>query len=42
MVCLETSTLKNLLWYERFGFEIYNQPELGCILFFLKRKPTNL
>jgi ribosomal protein S18 acetylase RimI-like enzyme len=41
MVCLETSTLKNLPWYERFGFEIYNQLELGYTLFFLKRKPKN-
>ncbi len=41
MVCLETSTLKNLPWYERFGFEIYNQLELGYTLFFLKRKPKD-
>jgi GNAT superfamily N-acetyltransferase len=38
-VCLETSTLRNLPWYQRFGFEIYNQLELGYTLVFLKRKP---
>lgn len=36
-VFLETSTLKNLPWYERFGFEIYNSLELGYKLFFLKK-----
>jgi Acetyltransferase (GNAT) family len=39
-VYLETSTLKNLPWYKRFGFEIYNQLELGYTLFFLKREPN--
>lgn len=38
-VCLETSTLKNLPWYEKFGFEIYDELDLGYRLFFLKRKP---
>lgn len=38
-VLLETSTLKNLPWYERFGFEIYNELDLGYKLFFLKRTP---
>jgi hypothetical protein len=38
-VYLETSTLKNLPWYEQFGFEIYNKLELGYTLFFLKREP---
>src|ERR1700733_5838807 len=36
IVCLETSVLENLPWYERFGFEIYNQLELDYALFFLK------
>lgn len=39
---LETSTLANLVWYERLGFEIYNQLDLGYTLFFLKRNlPKN-
>ncbi len=37
-VFLETSTLSNLPWYERFGFEIYNQLDLGYTLFFLKNE----
>jgi GNAT superfamily N-acetyltransferase len=36
-VCLETSTLKNLPWYQNFGFEIYGKLDLGYDLFFLKR-----
>jgi len=36
-VCLETSTLKNIPWYERFGFSIYNKLNLGYTLYFLKR-----
>jgi ribosomal protein S18 acetylase RimI-like enzyme len=39
-VYLETSTLQNLPWYERFGFKIYNKLELGYTLFFLKREPN--
>jgi GNAT superfamily N-acetyltransferase len=40
-VCLETSTLKNLPWYENFGFEIYGKLDLGYELFFLKRVTSN-
>jgi ribosomal protein S18 acetylase RimI-like enzyme len=36
-VILETSTLKNLPWYEKFGFTIYNKLELGYTLYFLER-----
>lgn len=36
IVCLETSTVKNIPWYEKFGFSIYNQLDLGYKLFFLK------
>lgn len=36
-VFLETSTLENLPWYERFGFKIYDQLDLGYLLYFLKR-----
>jgi ribosomal protein S18 acetylase RimI-like enzyme len=38
-VYLETSTLQNLPWYERFGFEIYNKLEMSYTLFFLRREP---
>lgn len=38
IICLETSTLKNLPWYQKFGFTIYNELNLGYKLFFLKRK----
>lgn len=36
-ICLETSTLKNLPWYRKSGFTIYNELDLGYRLFFLKR-----
>ncbi len=36
-ICLETSTLKNLPWYQKFRFIIYNELDLGYKLFFLKR-----
>jgi ribosomal protein S18 acetylase RimI-like enzyme len=35
-ICLETSTLKNIPWYQKFGFSIYNELNLGYQLFFLK------
>ena len=37
-VCLETSTLKNIPWYEKFGFQIYNELDLGYTLFFMKKE----
>ncbi|WP_276347957.1 GNAT family N-acetyltransferase [Daejeonella sp. JGW-45] len=37
-IFLETSTLKNLPWYKKFGFDIYNELDLGYKLFFLKRE----
>lgn len=37
IICLETSTLKNIPWYQKFGFTIYNELNLGYRLFFLKR-----
>lgn len=40
-VYLETSTLINLPWYQRLGFEIYTQLDLGYMLFFLKRPLDN-
>jgi len=36
-VCLETSTLTNIPWYQKHGFEIYNELDLGYQLYFLKR-----
>ncbi|RYY71652.1 MAG: GNAT family N-acetyltransferase [Chitinophagaceae bacterium] len=39
-VFLETSTLKNLPWYERFGFKIYDKLELGYTLYFLSNNPA--
>ncbi len=37
LVCLETSTEKNIPWYERFGFEIYNELNFGYRLYFMKK-----
>jgi hypothetical protein len=37
-IFLETSTLKNIPWYEKFGFKIYNELDLGYQLFFMKRE----
>jgi ribosomal protein S18 acetylase RimI-like enzyme len=39
-VFLETSTLKNLPWYQKFGFKTYNKLQLSYKLFFLKREFT--
>lgn len=36
-ICLETSTVKNIPWYQQFGFSIYNELNLGYQLFFLKK-----
>lgn len=35
-VFLETSTLTNLPWYKKLGFDIYNEQNFGYSLFFLK------
>jgi hypothetical protein len=37
-ICLETSTVRNIPWYEKFGFSIYNKLDLGYELLFLKRE----
>lgn len=37
-IYLETSTLKNLPWYQKFGFNIYHEADLSYKLFFLKRE----
>lgn len=36
-LCLETSTEKNIPWYQKFGFTVYNELDIGYRLFFLKR-----
>ena len=36
-VYLETSTLKNIPWYEKFGFIIYNKLDFGYELFCMKK-----
>ncbi|WP_369127520.1 GNAT family N-acetyltransferase [Terrimonas pollutisoli] len=38
VLCLETSTVKNIPWYQQFGFVIYNELNFGYTLFFLKRE----
>lgn len=37
-IYLETSTLKNIPWYEKFGFRIYDELELGYRLFFMEKQ----
>jgi hypothetical protein len=37
IICLETSTERNIPWYQKFGFTIYNELDFGYKLFFLKR-----
>lgn len=36
-IYLETSTLKNLPWYQKWGFQVYQELNLTYKLFFLKR-----
>ncbi len=36
-IYLETSTFKNIPWYEKFGFRVYNELDLGYKLFFLRK-----
>lgn len=40
-IYLETSTLKNLPWYQKLGFQIYHELSLTYKLFFLKRDLSN-
>lgn len=35
-IYLETSTIKNIGWYEKFGFSIYHEVDFGYKLFMLK------
>ncbi|MFA6275791.1 MAG: GNAT family N-acetyltransferase [Pedobacter sp.] len=36
-IYLETSTIENLPWYKKFGFEVYDELILDYTLYFLKR-----
>ncbi|WP_121812971.1 GNAT family N-acetyltransferase [Mucilaginibacter kameinonensis] len=36
-IYLETSTTKNIPWYQKFGFSIYNELDFGYKLFMLRR-----
>jgi GNAT superfamily N-acetyltransferase len=36
-IYLETSTLKNIPWYQRFGFTVYREIDMGYKLFFLSK-----
>jgi len=38
IICLETSTLKNISWYQSFGFKIYQELDFGYKLFCLKKE----
>ena len=35
-IYLETSTIRNLPWYKKFGFEVYSEQDLSYRLYFLK------
>ena len=37
-IYLETSTSKNIPWYEKFGFKIYHELDFSYRLFFLKKE----
>jgi GNAT superfamily N-acetyltransferase len=37
-ICLETSTMKNIPWYQQFGFTIYNELDFGYRLYCLKKE----
>lgn len=37
-ICLETSTQKNIPWYQKFGFSIYQELNFGYKLFCMKRE----
>lgn len=38
IICMETSTLKNISWYQSFGFTIYQKLDFGYELFCLKKE----
>ncbi len=37
-IYLETSTLQNIPWYEKFDFKIYNELDFGYPLYFMKKE----
>jgi ribosomal protein S18 acetylase RimI-like enzyme len=37
-IYLETSTVNNLPWYEKFGFKVYNKLDLGYDLYCMKKE----
>lgn len=37
-LCLETSTIKNIPWYEKFGFTIYKELDFGYKLYCMKKE----
>jgi hypothetical protein len=37
-IYLETSTLKNIPWYEKFGFTVYDKLDFGYELFCMKKE----
>lgn len=39
-ICLETSTLKNIPWYEKHGFETYHEMDFGYKLYCMKKEPV--
>ncbi len=39
-VYLETSTLKNIPWYRKFGLDVYNQLDFGYNLFLIRMIPV--
>lgn len=41
-IYLETSMVENLPWYERFGFHIYRESDLGYKIYFLKKSPPQV
>ena len=38
IVCLETSTLKNIPWYKKLGFQIYKELDFEYKLYCMKRE----
>lgn len=34
----EAAILKNALWYQKLGFELYHQHELGCMVSFFRKE----
>ena len=38
LLCLETSTPENVPWYIKSGFTVYNQLDIGYLIYFLKRE----